>query len=140
MIIAASLATILDASDGDNAMDARIAKLGPVEACETFERNAITRGREDLAIDARKRALEIRAHQYGTLSEPELECLKAIYPYEQVLTARHGKKTSASRTWQMIKRHGIIGAVDRAVSRREATTGYSALIDMGLKNLRLKLS
>ena len=30
----------------------------------------------------------------------------------------------------MIKRHGIIGAVERAVNRKDETTGYATLIEM----------
>jgi hypothetical protein len=33
----------------------------------------------------------------------------------------------------MIKRHGIIGAVERAVNRPTETSGYRALVDMGLE-------
>ncbi len=32
----------------------------------------------------------------------------------------------------MIKRHGIIHAVERAVNRTEETQGYKALTDMGM--------
>jgi hypothetical protein len=32
----------------------------------------------------------------------------------------------------MIKRHGIIGAAERAVNRPTETSGYRALVEMGL--------
>jgi len=34
----------------------------------------------------------------------------------------------------MIKRHGILGAVERAVNRPDETVGYSALLEMGLND------
>ncbi len=34
----------------------------------------------------------------------------------------------------MIKRHGIIGAVERAVNRKDETLGYSTLIEMGMED------
>lgn len=34
----------------------------------------------------------------------------------------------------MINRHGIIGAVERAVNRPTETQGYNALVEMGLEN------
>lgn len=37
-------------------------------------------------------------------------------------------------TWQMIKRWGIIIAVERAVNRSKETAGYKALIDMGMQD------
>ena len=32
----------------------------------------------------------------------------------------------------MIKRHGIITAVERAVNRKDVTSGYKALVEMGM--------
>ena len=75
----------------------RIAKLETPEQCELFERNAIRKVRSDLAVAARKRALELRALAHGASNKAERECLEAIYAYEQVLTEKHKKKTPASR-------------------------------------------
>lgn len=111
-----------------------IANLQTADECEIMEKNATARARHDLAVAARKRALELRALAYGASTAAERECLEAIYAYEQVLTVKNGKKTSASRTWPMVKRYGIIGAVERAVNRSEETVGYTALRDMGLED------
>lgn len=115
-------------------MDERIAKLKTPEECAVFEKNVTERGRPDLAIAARKRALELRAQQYGASTDAERECLEAVYAYEQILSAKNGKKTRASRTWQMIERHGILGAVERAVNRDTETMGYTVLVEMGLED------
>ncbi|MHB8413785.1 MAG: hypothetical protein ACYDDA_12095 [Acidiferrobacteraceae bacterium] len=114
-------------------MDERVAKLKTPAECERFAKNARERDRPDLADEARKRAVALRAEAYGATSDAERECLEAIYAYEEVLTARNGRKTKASRTWQMIKRHGILGAVERAVNRPEEAVGYTALLEMGLQ-------
>ena len=113
-------------------MDPLIAKLKSLDECEAFVVNAKRLGREDLVNEATKRALEFRARAYGSASEVELECLKAVFAYEQTLQMKNGKKTRAQRTWNMIARHGIIPAVERAVDRREETAGYRALKEMGL--------
>ena len=81
-------------------MDERVARLKTPEECERFAKNAIERNRRDLADEARKRAVELRAMAYGAKSEAERECLEAIYAYEEVLTSRNGRRTHASRTWQ----------------------------------------
>ena len=112
-------------------MDPRILKLKTPEECEAFIRNARDRGRDDLAEDAMRRMVELRATAYGATTSVERECLEAVYAYEEVLSARSGKCTYAARTWQMIKRHGILEAVDRVVSRPEDATGDTALIEMG---------
>lgn len=115
--------------------DNLIAKLRTPDECSTFEKNVLERGRPDLAIAARKRALELRAAEFGGgTSDAENECLEAVYAYERALSQIKGKNTRASRTWQMIKRHGILGAVERAVSREAETTGYRALLEMGLED------
>lgn len=111
-----------------------ISKLTTPEQCIQVEKNASVRGRQDLVIAARKKAVELRALQRGASTDVERECLEAVYAYEQVLSSQKGKKIHASRTWQMIQRHGIIQAVERAVNRKDETVGYTALLEMGLED------
>jgi len=115
-------------------MDERVKKIKTPEECEVFAKNALERNRPDLASEAKRRAVELRAELYGAKSEAENEALQAIYAYEEVLTKKNGKRTKASRTWQMIKRHGIIETVERAVNRKTETQGYTALVEMGLED------
>ena len=113
-------------------MDPRVLKLDTPEACERFAKSATVRRRPDLANEARERAIHLRAAAFGTTSDAEREALEAVYAYEEVLAKKNGKRTRASRTWQMIERHGIIEAVERAVNRPSETAGYTALVEMGL--------
>ena len=115
-------------------MNDLVGKLKTPEECAIFEKNVADRGRPDLALAARKRALELRAQKYGAKSEAERECLEAVYAYERVLSEKNRRNTRANRTWQMIKRHGIIGAVERAVNRESETVGYLSLLEMGLED------
>ncbi|WP_312226603.1 hypothetical protein [Stutzerimonas nitrititolerans] len=115
-------------------MDDRIKKLKTTKDCEVFARNSLTHGRPDLAAEARQRAVELRAASYGATSEAERECLAAIYAYEEILFDKHGRRVKASRTWQMIKRRGIIAAIEQAVDRPDGTAGFSALQNVGLEN------
>ena len=112
-------------------MDERVARLETPEECEQFAINVENR-LPNLALAARRRAVEFRAAQHGATSAAEREALQAVYAYERVLCEKHGKTVRASRTWQMIKRHGIITAVERAVNRKDATSGYKALVEMGM--------
>lgn len=114
-------------------MDERVKKIKTPEDCEKFAINAIERDRPDLAIDARRRAIELRAEKYGAQSAAEKEALQAVYAYEEVLTKKNGRRTKASRTWQMIERRGIIEAMERAVNRSAETQGYTSLVEMGLE-------
>ena len=115
-------------------MDERVKKLKTPEACERFFKNAMEHDRPDLAQEARRKAVELRAEAHGAETKPERECLKAIFAYEETLTVKNGRRTRASRTWQMINRHGILTAVDRAVNRPKETVGYTALLNMGLED------
>lgn len=114
--------------------DERVAKLKTPEECAVFAKNVTERGRPDLALAARKRAVQLRAATYGATNEVELECLEAVYAYEEVLSARAGRRQIASRTWPMIKKYGVIGAVERVVKRKDETVGYTALLEMGLED------
>lgn len=115
-------------------MDERVARLKTPEECEQFAINV--QGRfPDLARAARRRAVELRAAAHGATSAVEKEALAAVYAYERVLSESKGRKIRASRTWQMIERHGILGAVERAVSRDYDPVGYTALVEMGMQDL-----
>jgi hypothetical protein len=97
--------------------DDPIAKLKTPEACEQFAINVEERGKPELALAARRRAVELRAAAHGANTVAEREALEAVYAYERVLSTKRGKKIRASRTWQMIDRRGIIPAVEHVVTR-----------------------
>ena len=65
----------------------------------------------------------------------EKEALQAVSAYEEILTRKNGKRTRASRTWQMINRHGILPAIERAVDRESDATGYLTLVEMHMTDL-----
>ncbi|WP_444926999.1 hypothetical protein ACJJI4_03000 [Microbulbifer sp. TRSA002] len=115
-------------------MDDKVKNINTPEKCEIFAKNCIAHGREDLATQARERAIQLRAEAHGANTSAEREALAAVYAYEEVLSIKNGKKTRAGRTWQMIERRGIIGAVERAVNRPTETQGYTALLEVGLQD------
>jgi hypothetical protein len=115
-------------------MDERLAKFRTPEDCEQFAINVQAR-LPDIAQAARRKAVVLRAAAYGAESVAEREAIEAVYAYERVLSDRKGKKIRASRTWQMIERHGIIEAVERAVSRPADPSGFTALAKIGMLDL-----
>jgi hypothetical protein len=116
---------------GKNVLDYRIARLKTPEECETFIENVKTSNPE-LVQGARRRAVELRAAAYGAASEAEQDAIQAVHAAEAALTHKNGKKTRASRTWQSIAKHGIIPAVERAVTKKDKTDGYSILAELGM--------
>ena len=114
-------------------MDERIKKLKSPEACMKFAKNATRLGRPDLALEAQRKAIELRAGDHSAKSDAEREALKAIYAYEEILTEKNGRRTRATRTWQMIDRHGIIEAINRVVARKVDPMGYKLLQEKKLE-------
>src|SRR5687767_2603022 len=104
-------------------MDERIARLTTPEECEQLALN-VEKRLPELAIAARRRAVELRAAAHNAHTAVEREALEAVYAYERALFAKHRKNIRASRTWQMIRRHGILAAVERVVSREADSAGY----------------
>ena len=115
----------------EKAMDERVSRLTTPQECEQFAIN-VGKRLPDLAQAARRRAVELRAELHGAANDAEREALQAVYAYERVLSQKRGRNVRAARTWQMIERHGIIGAVERAVNRPDVTSGYTALVEMGM--------
>lgn len=116
-------------------MDHRVENLRTPAECEIFAKNAAARKRPDLALEARRKAVDMQASTHEAASPVEAEAFAAVYAYEALLTRKNGKKTRATGTWQAIKRYGIIEAIQRAVSRPPETAGYETLREMGLQDL-----
>jgi len=115
-------------------MDEIIQKLTTPEECIQLAINVQDRN-PDLAREARRRAVELRAASHGIKSAVELALLKAVYAYEEVLSEKHKRRTRATYTWRMIDRRGIIAAAERAVNKKSEAKGYKLLVEMGLHDL-----
>ena len=113
-------------------MDPRVEKLKTPAECEIFAKNTAERKRPDLAAEARRKAVDMQASTHEAASPLEAEAFAAVYAYEALLTRKRGKKTRASGTWQAIKRHGIVEAVQRALSYPPEATDRETLHEMGL--------
>ena len=90
-----------------------VTRIKEPELCYVFARNATRRGHPELALQAYRRAVDLRAEQHGADSPVELAALRAVYAYEEALSHRKGKRTRATGTWQMIQRHGLLDALTR---------------------------
>ena len=119
-------------------MDETVCRLRTPEECEQFIKN-VQEQYPALALEARCRAVELRAAAHGAQTAVEREALQAVYAYEEVSSAKRRRKTRASRTWQMIKRHGIINAIERAVNRKHETLGYTTLMEMNMQDFAFEV-
>jgi hypothetical protein len=89
----------------------------------------------ELSIKARLRSVYLRAKLHGYRTGVALELARAIYAYEDNLSLKNKRKTHASRTWQMVKRYGIVKAAEKAVNRPVEAMGYRLLVERGMKDL-----
>lgn len=111
----------------------RISSFFTIQQCEQFAVNARVRGREDLAIEAEKKAIELAPNKLTDADNITRECIQAIHAYERSKTTST-RKFRASRTWQMFERHGAVGTIERSVTRSNPTMGYEALRDAGFED------
>lgn len=111
--------------------DYRVARLKNSEDCESFAKN-VEKTHPELAKEARRRAVELRASQYGAASDVEHEALRAVYAFEQVRSQKTGRKARANRTWTSIENDGIISTVEKVVSRKSPTEAYADLVEAGM--------
>lgn len=106
-----------------------LTQLNTPEECLAFAEEC-----SRLAREARRKAVELRAVIHTQSTDVERELWKAVIAYEEILTKKNKRRTLASRTRQMIKRHGIIGTAERAVNRKIEAMGYRTLIELGYED------
>jgi hypothetical protein len=102
----------------------------PAECDQLIEN--VEKRNPDLAKRALRKKIEIQAVKHGAKSDAETEAVQAIYAYEEAQSKIKGHKSRASRTWPMIKKYGIIGTVEKLVTKPQVTMGFNTLIEMGL--------
>jgi hypothetical protein len=98
-----------------------VLRIRKPELCYVFARNAISRGREDLAVQAYRRAVDLRAEIHCPESETELMALKAFYAYEEAMSYGRARRRKATGSWQLVNRLGVLEAL-----RRRADSRYDA--------------
>lgn len=115
-------------------MDPTVARLETPEECEQFALNVAAEFPE-LAQQARRRSVELRAAAYGAKTEAERDVMRVIYAYEDALFAKHGKRVKATYLRRKIEKDGLISAVEHAVNQPHDPSGYTTLKEMGLQDL-----
>jgi hypothetical protein len=111
-----------------------VGHLKTPEDCEQVALNVEAK-QPAFAIAARRKAIEIRASTHKAATEAEVHALQAVYAHERVMTLERGRKTRATRQWQMIARLGIIVAVESIVKEPTGRAGYAALVKMGMQDM-----
>lgn len=111
-----------------------VMRIKDPELCYVFARNATRRGHPELALESYRRAVDLRAEQHDAESDAELAALKAIYAYEEALSHSKGKRTRATGTWQLVKRHGVLAALAKRLASRSGEDMLPVLQELGMED------
>lgn len=119
-------------------LDEKTMKLvGHLKTPEDCERVAINVEAKQpaFAVAVRRKAIEIKAATHNATTEAEAHSFQAVYAYERVMTLERGRKTRATRQWQMVSKLGIIVAMESIVKKPTESAGYAALVKMGMQDM-----
>lgn len=107
-----------------------VERIRDPELCYVFARNAKRQGHPELALQAYRRAVDLRAESYGASGEAELAAVRAIFAYEEAMSQMRGKRTRATGTWQLVRRIGLLPTLRKRVesdSQRDVIQSLRAL-------------
>ena len=111
-----------------------VLRINEPEKCYVFARNAVRKGHPELATQAYRRAVDLRAEQHDTGSEAEFAAVRAIYAYEEALRHLRGKRTRATGTWQMVNRLGVFVALAKRLESRNGEDVSPALKELAMED------
>jgi hypothetical protein len=123
----------MNASDRP-AMHELVARINDAELCYVFARNANRKGHPELALQALRRAVDLKAESHGPASAAERAALRSVYAYEEALGHIKGKRTRATGTWQLVNRHGVLEAVARRMDARDSEAIRAALAELQMED------
>jgi hypothetical protein len=100
--------------------------------CYVFAKNARRNGHPELAMQAYRHAVDLRALEYEVDSQAEAAAVRAIYAYEEALSYSRGKRIRATGTWQLVNRHGVLPAVYKRLHSRNGQDVQPVLEELGM--------
>ena len=110
-----------------------VLRIKKPELCYVFAENATKRGHDELALQAFRRAVDLRAEEHDGVTEDERLALKAFYAYEEALSWGQRKRKRATGTWQMVSKQGILPTLRKRMDSKHADEALDKL-----KALRLE--
>ena len=111
-----------------------VTRIRKPELCYVFAKNAVSRGYPELAVQAYRRAVDLRAEQHETGSEAEEAAMRSIYAYEEALSFTKGKRTRATGTWQLVNKHGVFPALSKRFGAKGVENVKPVLKELGMED------
>lgn len=115
-------------------MDKLVLRIKKPELCYVFAENALRREREDLAMQAYRRAVDLRAEEHEDISDAERMALKSFYAYEEAISYGQRKRKRATGTWQLVNKLGILPTLQKRISGKTAGEHLEALKKMKMED------
>ncbi len=111
-----------------------VTRINDADLCYVFARNATRKGHPELALQALRRAVDLKAGSHDAACEAEQAALRAIYAYEEALSHMKGKRTRATGTWQLVNRHGVLAAVAKRIDSRDSESVRATLTELQMED------
>jgi len=111
-----------------------VKRIKQPELCYVFAKNATRNGHPELAVQAYRHAVDLRAGQYEAANDAEAAAIRAIYAYEEALSYSKGKRTRATGTWQLVSRHGVLPALSKRLLSSAGDDVQPVLKELGMED------
>lgn len=111
-----------------------VKRIKEPELCYVFAKNARRNGHPELALQAYRHAVDLRAGQHESANDAEAAAIRAIYAYEEALSYSKGKRTRATGTWQLVSRHGVLPALSKRLLSSAADDVQPVLKELGMED------
>ena len=111
-----------------------VKRIKQPELCYVFAKNAKRNGHPELALQAYRHAVDLRAEQHEAANDAEAAAIRAIYAYEEALSYSKGKRTRATGTWQLVNRHGVLPALSKRLLSSAGDDVQPVLKELGMED------
>ena len=111
-----------------------VKRIKQPELCYVFAKNARRNGHPELALQAYRHAVDLRAEQHEAANDAEAAAIRAIYAYEEALSYSKGKRTRATGTWQLVNRHGVLPALSKRLLSSAGDDVQPVLKELGMED------
>lgn len=110
-----------------------VVKLKTADECRVVMKRARAKGEDEIYRSVFRRYCAIVGKDAEDPTDPIIrEFYETLAAYEQLLTERNGRTTSASRTRQKINNKGVIQSLIEWTEAKKETEGFGLLLKAGL--------
>jgi len=119
-------------------MNELVERIEKPDLCYVFADNALRRGRRDLALEAYRRAVDLRADSHTDVTEQERLALKSFYAYEEALSYGERRRKRATGTWQMVRKQGILPTLKKRLASRHVDEADERLKQLQMQDYSMR--